>query len=52
MQWIMEQVHESEMTEDWKETMAAKKLGVREEEKKPAPKPVLQAWGAYKSDGV
>ena len=45
MQWIVEQIPESRMAEEWKETMTAKKLGLGEEEK--APKPVRQARGAY-----
>ena len=45
LQWIVEQIPESKMEEEWKETMTAKKLGLGEEEKKP--KPVRQAWGAY-----
>ena len=45
LQWIVDQIHESKMGEEWKETMTAKKLRLSEEEKKP--KPVRQAWGAY-----
>ena len=33
LQWIVEQIHESEMAEEWKETMNAQKLGLRDEEK-------------------
>ena len=33
LQWIMEQDPESGLAEEWKETMAAQKLGLREEEK-------------------
>ena len=33
LQWILEQVPEYEMAEEWKETMAAQKLDLREEEK-------------------
>ena len=36
------------MTEELKDTMTAQQLCIREEEKKPAPKPVLQAWEVYK----
>ena len=45
LQWIVEQISESNMGEEWKETMTAEKLGLREEEKKP--KPLRQALGAY-----
>ena len=50
LQWILEQVHESEMAEEWKETMTAQKHGLSEEEKMPTPNSVLQACGVYKEE--
>ena len=42
LQWIVEQIRESKMGDEWKETMTARKLGLDVEEKKPTPG--RQAW--------
>ena len=52
LQWILEQVSESNMEDGWKETMSAKNLELIEEERKPKskpkPKPLAKAWEDYK----
>ena len=45
----MEQIPATRLSDEWKATLSAKKLGiVVEEEEPPKPMPVQQAWEVYK----